>query len=316
LGTSTFLTDANGNSHQFFLNLPFGETMAEQLPSSSYTSPYKFNGKELDAETGLYYYGARYYDPKSSIWFSVDPLAEKLQGWSPYNFVRNNPINRIDPDGRTDFLINGEKRTINDGNDNLTVRNVSQRQFNRLERKFENGKTPNYNRLLNKVTQKNGYQVSRVITPSWGYSSEYSVEFTSYGKNNKTPYSKHEHRGFYNFAQGLQDSGNKASMVGYGLTLSVVGAEAGIPLATYGGISSGIGAGLQIGMDLYTGNYEEAGKNTAFAVGGAVINKGVGKYLDKNMTGEGSELGKEIIQQGVGLKIDLATKAIDKKIAE
>jgi uncharacterized protein RhaS with RHS repeats len=67
LGTSTFLTDINGKPYQFFLNLPFGETMAEQLPSTLYKSPYKFNGKELDAETGLYYYGARYYDPMARI---------------------------------------------------------------------------------------------------------------------------------------------------------------------------------------------------------------------------------------------------------
>ncbi len=100
LGTSTFLTDANGNAYQFFLNLPFGETMAEQLPSSSYTSPYKFNGKELDAETGLYYYGARYYDPKGSIWLSTDPLAEKFPAWSPYAYAFNNPIVLTDPDGR------------------------------------------------------------------------------------------------------------------------------------------------------------------------------------------------------------------------
>ena len=50
--------------------------MAEQLPSSYYKTPYKFNGKELDEETGLYYYGARYYDPRISVWLSVDQLYE------------------------------------------------------------------------------------------------------------------------------------------------------------------------------------------------------------------------------------------------
>jgi RHS repeat-associated protein len=101
LGSSTFLTDANGIAYQFFLNLPFGETMAEQKPSSYYATPYKFNGKELDEETGLYYYGARYYDPKMSLWLSVDPLAEKFPSHSPYNYCLNNPINLIDPDGRS-----------------------------------------------------------------------------------------------------------------------------------------------------------------------------------------------------------------------
>lgn len=49
---------------------------------------------------GLYYYGARYYDPKVSIWLSVDPLAEKYPFVTPYNFVENNPLRLIDPDGR------------------------------------------------------------------------------------------------------------------------------------------------------------------------------------------------------------------------
>ena len=61
---------------------------------------YRFNGKELDPETGNYYYGARYYDPKISVWLSVDPLAHKMPNWSPYSFSFNNPIKFVDPDGR------------------------------------------------------------------------------------------------------------------------------------------------------------------------------------------------------------------------
>ena len=42
---------------------------------NEYNNPFKYNGKELDEATGLYYYGARYMDPKTSIWLSVDTLA-------------------------------------------------------------------------------------------------------------------------------------------------------------------------------------------------------------------------------------------------
>ncbi len=56
-----------------------------------------FNGKELDTETGLYYYGARYYDPRVSIFLNVDPLTEKTM--TPYAYTNNNPINLIDPTG-------------------------------------------------------------------------------------------------------------------------------------------------------------------------------------------------------------------------
>ncbi|WP_442872825.1 RHS repeat-associated core domain-containing protein [Bergeyella sp. RCAD1439] len=59
--------------------------------------PYLFNGKELDGETGLYYYGARYYDPRVSIFLNVDPLVEKTM--QPYAYTNNNPIMLIDPTG-------------------------------------------------------------------------------------------------------------------------------------------------------------------------------------------------------------------------
>jgi RHS repeat-associated protein len=52
-------------------------------------------------QTGNYYYGARYYNPKWNVWLSVDPLAEKYPEISPYVYVANNPIRFVDPDGRS-----------------------------------------------------------------------------------------------------------------------------------------------------------------------------------------------------------------------
>ena len=97
LGSSTVITDGAGYAYQIFLNLPFGETMAEQRRSGSLNNPFKFNGKELDSETGLYYYGARYYDPRISLFISVDPLAE--QTMTPYQYTYQNPVRYIDPTG-------------------------------------------------------------------------------------------------------------------------------------------------------------------------------------------------------------------------
>lgn len=72
--------------------------MAEQRSyTGSFDNRWKFNGKELDEETGLYYYGARFYNPSTSIWLSVDPLVEET--FEPYNYVGNNPIRFIDPTG-------------------------------------------------------------------------------------------------------------------------------------------------------------------------------------------------------------------------
>ncbi len=103
-----------------------GETFIEERTDAEYTS-YLYNGKELDAETGLYYYGARYYDPQISMWYGVDPLAEKFIESSPFGYVRNNPIIKIDPDGRDEWTVNettGEAKYTDNGSDNITINNT------------------------------------------------------------------------------------------------------------------------------------------------------------------------------------------------
>ena len=77
----------------------FGEVFLEEK-NAKWNTPYLFTSKELDKETGMYYFGARYQDPKLWIFISVDPLAEKIPSWSSYSYAFNNPIRFIDPDGR------------------------------------------------------------------------------------------------------------------------------------------------------------------------------------------------------------------------
>jgi RHS repeat-associated protein len=116
LGSSSYITNLNGVVTQHMEYLPYGETLVDEH-QNSYNTPFKFNAKELDSlsrvalrigkETGNYYYGARYYNPKWSFWLNVDPLAEKYPGFSPYVYVYNNPLNFIDPDGREGIVVSG-----------------------------------------------------------------------------------------------------------------------------------------------------------------------------------------------------------------
>ena len=100
IGNVDMITDQTGFVYQFFMYNAWGENLYEyDAGSGDYNSPYRFNGKELDPETGNYYYGARYYDPKISVWLSVDPLAHEFPWQSPYTAMDNNPINMIDPTG-------------------------------------------------------------------------------------------------------------------------------------------------------------------------------------------------------------------------
>jgi len=55
--------------------------------------------KKYNEQTGNYYYGARYYDSKVSVWLSVDPMSSRDPGLTPYHFVYNNPFLFVDSNG-------------------------------------------------------------------------------------------------------------------------------------------------------------------------------------------------------------------------
>ncbi len=135
LGSSNIITDAYGAVYQHLEYFPYGETWIEEGGSYGGNTPgYKFTGKELDPETGLYYYGARYYDPILSRWISADPSLGKylpnlldvrqLRGdWDPekdlpggggvftplnldgFAYTLNNPVVQTDPDGNFAWKI-------------------------------------------------------------------------------------------------------------------------------------------------------------------------------------------------------------------
>ncbi|WP_303909487.1 RHS repeat domain-containing protein, partial [Thiohalomonas denitrificans] len=137
LGSTGYVTRENGEVHEHIQYFPFGETWVQQGGNTE-KSPYLFTGKELDEETGLYYFGARYYDPRTSVWQSADPiLGEYLPDgrepvrlsmpslenqWRPsynlrgmggvfksnnlalYGYSFSNPVAFMDPDGLSGTL--------------------------------------------------------------------------------------------------------------------------------------------------------------------------------------------------------------------
>ena len=122
LGSSSVVTDKAGKFYEQIEYFPYGETWINNKANSEQTSsPYKFTAKEYDEETGLYYYGARYYDAKLSRWCSADPAIEdylpsgdeEYDAYLPgiggvfnsinldaYHYAGDNPIKLIDPNGR------------------------------------------------------------------------------------------------------------------------------------------------------------------------------------------------------------------------
>ena len=126
LGSLSVIANQYSETTNWYEYMPFGEMLMEQS-NNEYNNPFKYNGKELDEATGLYYYGARYMDPKTSIWLSVDPLAiynpvfeTEFYGdgqhnggvfysgnLNPYIYTYQNPIKYIDPNGKQVEAIKG-----------------------------------------------------------------------------------------------------------------------------------------------------------------------------------------------------------------
>lgn len=96
LGTVTDLTDSTGATAKSYSYDAYG-TIVDQ--TGTVEQPYTYTGRELDSETGLYYYRARYYDPATGRWLQKDPMGFWGKDVNLYRYVRSNPANRTDPSG-------------------------------------------------------------------------------------------------------------------------------------------------------------------------------------------------------------------------
>ena len=127
LGSAQLITDNEGKEYERIEYTPYGEYWIEKRAPENKTLPFKFTGKERDEETGLYYYGVRYLDPKTSRWLSADPALSDYIPMAPvndeakkhnqnlpgmggiyntvnfhlYHYAGNNPVKYTDPDGNT-----------------------------------------------------------------------------------------------------------------------------------------------------------------------------------------------------------------------
>ena len=117
LGSTSYITDKDGNATQFVSYKPYGEALVDEH-ATSYEMPWKFNGKELDSETGLYYYGARYYEPVLALWYSVDAMAEKYPNMGGSVYCVGNPVKFVDPDGNDGTAV------VDMENHNITISQV------------------------------------------------------------------------------------------------------------------------------------------------------------------------------------------------
>ena len=96
----TLFYDNGGIAAQYEYG-PFGELIRATGPLAQ-SNPFRFSTKYTDDETDLVYYGYRYYSPSLGRWISKDPIEEN-GGQNLYGFTDNNPLNRVDTDGRGIF---------------------------------------------------------------------------------------------------------------------------------------------------------------------------------------------------------------------
>ena len=243
LGSSSYITNLDGEVVQHVEYVPFGEVFIEER-NNIWNTPYLFNAKEFDEETGLYYYGARYYDPRLSLWISTDALKEKTPNISPYVYTENSPITYIDPDGNFKWKALAE----------------ASRSWYNL---WHNNKA---SEVIENRDTKNPYL-------------RYSYQVSSY-ENGEFVVTLHYKVG-KELVNAAQNIGDAASIVGYALTLSVAGAEIGVPLAGIGNTISGAAGIAEMCIDAVNDDWDNILKSGIFIF----IDKKTRKLFHKHLPG-------------------------------
>jgi RHS repeat-associated protein len=247
LGSAQVVTNHAGAIYERFEYTPYGEVWIEWANSGvahNEMLPFRFTGKELDEETGLYYYGARYLDPKVSRWLSADPAmgeyipsapineeARRRNGSLPgqggvfnlvnlhaYHYAGNNPVKYVDPDGRTE--IDFESQTIYANLDDIDDLDMANQQLSG----FQN--TPGYEGFTVTARGQNG--------PEENFRS--FAEMTRYLEvRDPTNYS----------------TGDSSLMLGVGIGVFAIvgiGAEAGVSYSDSNGLDAYLTGGIGYGV--------------------------------------------------------------------
>ena len=137
LGNASLELDENAAIISYEEYHPFGTTSYRSGRTETEVSlkRYKYVGKERDEETGLYYFGARYYASWIARFISVDPMKAERTWLTPYNYVQNNPINRTDPTGALD-----EEPPVEKKHGNIIFENLPARQVSAMKKQLLNDK--------------------------------------------------------------------------------------------------------------------------------------------------------------------------------
>ncbi|RXM42097.1 DUF6443 domain-containing protein [Flavobacterium sp. YO64] len=265
---------------------PFGLKHKGYTYEIDSNNKYKYNGKELQDELGLnmYDYGARNYDPALGRWMNIDPLAEQGRRWSPYNYAMDNPVYFIDPDGQWPTLPswNDVKRSYNQAR--ASVANAYSQAKSSASRTYSEAKTAvtkTYN-----DTKKNVVETTNKAVAS---TKETLKDGQKWVKDNKE-----QLIGVAKEIQQVGDNTTKIGLVGAvaGAPVAGVGAAPGLAVATAGGVVSFVGSGLELGVNLISGEYSTAAGDVAAHAAGEIG----GMIVDKAIPGPNPDVAPEITE--------------------
>jgi RHS repeat-associated protein len=165
---------------------PYGLNLASIEKQGAPDDHFQYNGKEKQEDFGLNWsdYGARMYDSQLGRWHAVDPLAEKFTDVTPYNYVLNNPIKLIDPDGKAPCPkcppgyaadVDGTKATVKTISNYINKANGRAQQTIRLEEQLTGKQTSGYNKFI--------HYAASYVNSFGGYSDANDITVLTKGRN-------------------------------------------------------------------------------------------------------------------------------------